>query len=155
MKTQQRTHLSGTLMGLAVAALLSGCATFTNACTDIGWTNRVDVQFTGPAAAIAIIETMEVCGEETCWKAPRPTATPTSPPGAIEAYEFPATAVTDTRWALAIGMDTPESITITARTADGTVLGTTESDVDWTRVGGTAQCGGPHEGGPVELDVAL
>ncbi len=116
--------------------------------------NTVDVQFAGSPEAITRVETMEVCGAGTCWEAPRPLATPTTPPGSSEAYEGPTIEVTDTRWTLPLDMETPESITITARSGDGTVLGTAASDVNWTRVGGTAHCGGPEHAGIVELSLA-
>ncbi|MGO2749804.1 MAG: hypothetical protein ACTIA6_07105 [Pseudoclavibacter sp.] len=151
MQTRRKTQLSAAILGLAAVPLLAGCSEIIGACPAVGWTNTVDVQFTGPAETIASIETMEVCGAGTCWEAPRPLATPTTPPGATEAYEGPTIEVTDTRWTLPLDMDTPESLTITARSGDGTVLGSAESDVDWTRVGGTARCGGPEHAGIVDL----
>lgn len=97
---------------------------------------------------------MEVCGAETCWEAPRPASTPTTLPGTTEVFEGLTTEVTDTRWSVPLDMETPESITITARAADGAIIGTTASPVTWTRVGGTAQCGGPHHAGIVDLALA-
>lgn len=154
MQSRRRTHLSAALLCLAAAPLLSGCSEIIGACSAVGWTNTVDVQFTASPEAIASVQTVEVCGAGTCWEAPRPLATPTTPAGASEAYEGPTLEVTETRWTLPLDMETPESITVTARSGDGTVLGTADSDVNWTRVGGTARCGGPAHAGIVDLTLA-
>lgn len=153
--TRRRIHLGAAVLGLAAVPLLDGCSNIVEACPAVGWANTVDVEFVGGAETIASIDTVEVCGGGSCWWAPRPWATPTTPPGSTEAYEGPTVEVTPTRWTLRLDMESPESLTVTARTSDGTVVGTTESKVEWTRVGGTANCGGPEHAGPLELGVTV
>ena len=50
-------------------------------------------------------------------------------------------------------MRSPETVTITAYSADGSVLARREVDLGWTRVGGSEACGGPATAGPVRLNI--
>ena len=40
-------------------------------------------------------------------------------------------------------MTTPDSVVVTVLGPDGATLADLETDLDWRRVGGTEECGGP------------
>jgi hypothetical protein len=50
-------------------------------------------------------------------------------------------------------MSAPKAVTVRASSADGTVLAERKVTLEWTRVGGTEQCGGPMEAPVVRLRV--
>jgi hypothetical protein len=42
-----------------------------------------------------------------------------------------------------LDMTTPDSVVVTVLGPDGATLADLETDLDWRRVGGTEECGGP------------
>ena len=45
--------------------------------------------------------------------------------------------------AVSFGMGTPDSVVVTVVGPDGAVLAEVHADLDWERVGGSEECGGP------------
>ncbi len=56
-------------------------------------------------------------------------------------------------WRFAVNMSSPDHVTAKALTASGEVLAEKEADLEWKRVGGSAQCGGPAQAPPIDLVV--
>ncbi|MFD2092456.1 hypothetical protein [Blastococcus deserti] len=44
-----------------------------------------------------------------------------------------------------LDMTAPDAVVVTVLAADGTELAEVDADLDWHRVGGSEDCGGPHE----------
>ena len=44
-----------------------------------------------------------------------------------------------------VGMSVPRTVVVTVLGPDGAVLAEIDADPDWERVGGSEECGGPHE----------
>ena len=44
-----------------------------------------------------------------------------------------------------VGMSVPDSVEVTVLGPDGAVLAEVDAAPDWVRVGGSEECGGPHE----------
>jgi len=57
------------------------------------------------------------------------------------------------RWWFDFVLGGPPRVTVTALAFDGSVLAEIASDLVWQRVGGTAECGGPMQAGPIILEV--
>lgn len=150
---------------------LASCASPT-ACPAIAWSNSLAVSLDGAVERVGMVE---FCVENTCSvPAPRPApstspvpgatpdanavpprspevATPSDPPK--EPSPFIASKADDRTWRFQLMMRTPEVAVIRARTAEGKVLAEREVSLQWTRVGGSGQCGGPSTAAPVTLTV--
>jgi hypothetical protein len=105
---------------LAAVLALAACDTAPTACPAVGWTNGLTVR---PAEDWPPGEgrTVRVDGAQG--------VAPLS--GRSAAVSFPMTA--------------PDSVAVTVLGPDGAVLGRVDADLDCERVGGSEECGGPHE----------
>jgi hypothetical protein len=56
-------------------------------------------------------------------------------------------------WTLVFYAQPPDTITLRAHGEDGMTLAEDEFSLEWTRVGGTEECGGPTKAGPLQLTV--
>ena len=152
--------------------LLAGCAGTGGppvACPAIGWLNNVLVELEGDVSAVAEVQG---CVDDVCSQVVRPPTTDVpveiitpAPGGTIDETgqkshpprellsPYMATPLDEDSWVINLDMDTPEIVTVRALAADGTVLVEGEFTLDWVRVGGSEQCGGPEEAGPVTLTV--
>lgn len=153
------------VFGLASALLLSlaasGC---TAACPTIGWINAVNVDLDGNVDDVAAVE---LCVDGVCAEAApvlrgadeplRPmTALPEDVATAVpsESSLLFSTARLDERsWRITFTTEAPDSITVRAVSATGDVLAEQDATLEWQRVGGSEQCGGPLEGTPIGLDI--
>ncbi|RAX46471.1 hypothetical protein DQ354_06085 [Arthrobacter sp. AQ5-06] len=66
---------------------------------------------------------------------------------------FYAERVDADTWRFTVSMSSPDHVTAKALSSTGAVIAEKEADLDWKRVGGSAQCGGPAEASPVLLTV--
>ncbi|MEO7123844.1 MAG: hypothetical protein ABI400_12150 [Lacisediminihabitans sp.] len=163
-----RRLLTGLVTVLALGSLLSGCSLIPQfACPTIGWVNSVTVELEG---SVEGVHTVELCVEGTCSVSadqlqveideplqlmttlpqdPEITA-PTSTPATTPPF---ATKVNDHTWTFNLMMGTAKEVTVRALTADGATI--TERDValEWKRVGGSEQCGGPAKTPPIVLSL--
>jgi hypothetical protein len=104
---------------VAILVLLTGCSQEPVVCSTIGWSNGVLVRLADDWPE----------GAER-------TLTGDGAEGAV--------SLVDGEAVLRFGFATPDSVTLVVRDAAG-VLAEHEADLDWTRVGGSAECGGPSE----------
>ncbi|RBY89150.1 hypothetical protein DQ244_15450 [Blastococcus sp. TBT05-19] len=116
---------------LAGLVLVSGCAGGT-VCSAVGWSNELVVEFADGWPAVEGGVTIEC--EPACYTDPLVDAeTATVDPADGGA----AGALLD--------MSTPDSVVVRVLGPDGTRLTELEAELEWRRVGGTEECGGPHE----------
>ena len=54
-------------------------------------------------------------------------------------------ALRGTSAALSFVLSSPDTVVVTVLGADGGTLAEVEADLDWVRVGGSEECGGPGE----------
>jgi hypothetical protein len=66
---------------------------------------------------------------------------------------FYAEQVDADTWRFTVNLSSPDHVTAKALTATGEVLTGKEALLEWKRVGGSAQCGGPSEVPSIELVV--
>jgi hypothetical protein len=114
----------------------------------MGWSNTVEVNLEGPA--VAHVDRLGFCMDPGCLV---PTTAPTQFPE-TGGGPYLATALNDGRWRVEFGMSAPAEVTIEAFAADGRTLGRTVSELDWRRVGGSEECGGPGQADPITLEVS-
>jgi hypothetical protein len=137
-------------MALLIAFGVSGCfpGIPPTACTTIGWSNAVEVNLDG--SAVADVDRLGFCIDHGCL-VPTAAATPFPETGG---GPYLATELGGGRWRVEVGMSTPEEVTIEAFAADGRTLGKTVTKLEWRRVGGSEECGGPAEASPINLEVS-
>ncbi|MFB6611897.1 hypothetical protein ACFCVO_16330 [Agromyces sp. NPDC056379] len=124
-------------LGLCIAVGGVGCAAGVPpfACTAIGYPSTVEVVVEG--AASADVDRVAVV----------------TPDGTDESISS-VTELDGSRWQVDFPTGAPSEVTVEAFTADGARLGSTTTALDWRRVGGTEECGGPREAGPVVIEAA-
>ncbi|MGH3588128.1 MAG: hypothetical protein ACRDQ0_17625 [Pseudonocardia sp.] len=104
------------------------------ACPAIGYSSVLEVTLTGDTSAVAHLQVRD--GDR--WQPPFPSGPDATAPA------IPSSRDGDT-WAFTLFYP-PNPIALRAVDEGGDVIARTEVDVDWVRVGGTAECGGPMEG---------
>lgn len=154
-------QLLGLVVALLMTVVVTGCST---ACPAIGWINSVSIHLNGNVRDVAVLE---LCADGECaTSAPLPqeseeslrvvrpeelaTVSSERPPGPSL---FSILRVDERNWRASVGMTTPETVTVRALSSTGQVLAEREVPLEWRRVGGTEQCGGPGEAGPADLDI--
>lgn len=133
----RRSALAGT--AAAVTLALGGCGggpLWSQACPAVGWINHVTVNVYGDSASVT---SLAICDGETCARGPGDTA-------ADMADLWYYVDRDGSTWSFDLGMSTPESVTVRAFGADDALLNESTVAPEWVRVGGSEQCGGPHEG---------
>ncbi len=159
------------LSGLAAASFvilaMTGCS-FGVACPAIGWINAVDIHVDGNASDVAVVE---FCVDGACGSS---ESSPLLSDGSVRLYTpgtFPPVAqsipptvsapiptlgisrIDERNWQALLGMTEPVTVTVRALSSTGQVLVEKVADLQWTRSGGSEQCGGPSTTGTVTLDV--
>ena len=126
---------------LAAAAVLSvaECDGVAEACPAIGWGSVLVVELApdwppGEGRSV-LVGCPEPCG------LPSPDGTPSGP------VRTGAAPLTGSSAAVSFVMETPDAVVVTVLGPDGAVLAEVDADLDWVRVGGSEECGGPHEAG--------
>ena len=127
-----------TLAWVAAVLALTGCdGGGTRACPAIAWGNGLTVELAGdwpPEEGRSV--------QVSCPGACRPEALEGTPSGSIR--EGVAPLVGD-RATVSFLMETPDEVHVAVLDPDGAVLAELTADPEWVRVGGSAECGGPHE----------
>jgi len=144
---------------IAVIAVLgiSRCATMgpdPRVCPAIGWINTVEINLVGPVGDVDLVR---LCIDTICTAGAEFPSTDTStfspsPEQTVIEGGY-STQVDDTTWSIAVDMSTPDDVTVQALSTGGVVLAETRTSLEWTRVGGSAECGGRGVTGPVELVI--
>ncbi|MFE4543130.1 hypothetical protein [Arthrobacter sp. NPDC056727] len=157
---------SAAWLALLLPALLpaTGCATV---CPAIAWINSLTMVLDGDTRVVARVQlcTKTVCSEATDGLQRRPvlptaTATPTGANGlglplglgSPERGIIVERTGTDT-WRFGFDMDAPGAVTVRALDSAGKILAERKVSLEWKRIGGTAECGGPATAAPVTLTV--
>ncbi|MGY1832959.1 hypothetical protein ACI8AA_21305 [Geodermatophilus sp. SYSU D01180] len=125
---------------LLAAGLAAGCAAGSGGpgevvCPAIGWVNAVRVQLTGDWPGPAPASVRVVC-EPSCGQVVRPDRDP-------ESRREVTAPLTGTTAGVPTETETPDAATVTVLAADGGTLAEVGADLDWVRVGGSEECGGP------------
>lgn len=147
---------------LAVCIPVAGCSTV---CPAIGWVNSITVELAGD---VSRVDTVRLCADGACSElrpvpgtpAPRIVVTtpldataPVTPNVQPTMAPFYAARIDAYTWRFTVSMSSPDHVTAKALSPTGAVIAEKEADLDWKRVGGSAQCGGPAEASPVLLAV--
>lgn len=128
--------------------------------------NTVRIELNGNAGSVAGIE---LCADGVCAASapvqqvpdeplrlatviPKDSATSAPAPTDIPLL-FSISRIDERTWQISLDMATPERLTLRAVSATGEVLAERDVALEWRRVGGSEQCGGPSDAGPVSLDI--
>lgn len=160
-----KVRLFGIVTTLLACLAVTGCSPF-GACPAIGWSNVVEVHLNGNVSEVASVELCVdgVCSTSTPYDSapfePRqmttlgPEQLPSISPAPAATYSpYFSTRVDERTWKFQVQISTPGSVTLRALSTAGTVLAEKDVVLEWRRVGGTEQCGGPGVAGPVSLDI--
>lgn len=126
--------LAAFVVGLVLVVLLaSRWGAGAGACPAVAWSNTLTIELGAdrPAAHAVRVDCPTPCGLVL--------GTPDDGP---DTHTRPL-ARGDTT--VSFEMAAPDSVTATVLAADGAVLTVAELDLDWVRVGGSTECGGPAE----------
>ncbi len=164
-------------LGLLLVVGTAGCSgSVPNACPALAWFNSLTVSLDGNVGKVSLVE---FCAADACSvradgpvRIPETSVSPGAVPGPATSLPvtpdptasgaaasgrpyspFTASRVDDRTWKVSLMMRSPETVTIKAYSADGSVLAQREVQLDWTRVGGSEACGGPETAGPVRLVI--
>jgi len=125
--------IAGGACGLAAALVLAACgAGAESVCPAIGWSNTLTVGLADDWPPVddgsLLVECSSRCG--------------------MYGREGPADELTvpldGASIVVQLDMTAPESVTVTVLGAAGAELAVLDADLDWERVGGSEECGGPH-----------
>lgn len=158
-----RIRRSGVAAVLLVTLAVTGCS-ITTACPAIGWTNTATIHLNGNVDGVA---TVELCADGVCATSDPLVQEPDEPLRVLTPEElaspapsrhtlpspFSISRVDERNWKAKVAMTTPETLTLRALNSTGQVLAEQDVALQWRRVGGSEQCGGPGEAGPVNLDI--
>jgi hypothetical protein len=128
--------IAGGACAMAVALAVGACgATGGTACPAVAWGSALTVQFADdwpPVAGGVTVRCVPGCMDAVL---------PDGAGGSAAATEPVAGSSVTVTYTLS----TPDSVVLTVLAPDGTALTEVDVDVDWRRVGGSEECGGPHE----------
>ena len=122
---------------LAVLALTGCDGGVAQACPAVAWGNALTVELAhdwlpGEGHSVRM----------SCPQPCHPEALGGTPSGPIQ--EGVAPLVGD-RATVSFVLETPDEVEVAVLGPDGAVLAELTADLEWVRVGGSAECGGPHE----------
>ncbi|MFF2832818.1 hypothetical protein ACFVSK_13725 [Cellulosimicrobium cellulans] len=119
-----------------VVVLVSRFSSGPRACPAVGYANLLEVVLTGDTGDVAHLQVHEG-DEHAVWQ-----PSPATGPDAAEPSVPPRDGDT---WTFTLFYP-PDQVGLRALDEAGEVLAQTEKNVDWVRVGGSEECGGPMEG---------
>ena len=154
--------ISRSAVVLMVAGLqLTACGSADVACPAVGWVSAVTVRLEGDLTAV---DDVQLCTPEGCSvpevAAPQPaspkSAVPSSPADAPPpAAPFVATRTAVDSWSFTVRGSLPGEVEARVLARDGALLAQLPSRLEWTRVGGSDECGGPMTAQPITLQLPV
>lgn len=148
---------------LVAAVPAAGCSTV---CPAVGYASIITVTVAGDNSAV---DEVQLCSNLGCSErqadyglpvpiktvAPdTPTPTETAPGSTHTPAPFLGTRTAPDTWAFTVSSaPLPQHVALRALSAGRTLLAQQETDLVWTRVGGSEQCGGPVTTPPIILRV--
>ena len=165
--------LGAALAASVVLTAVVGCSTqvVPTACPAIGYSTVVSVEVSGPrtdaVAAVQICSDDDGCSNGAPLQAPSdplesPSLKPPSPLVTPETHQsepvslfssFFTFRISEKSWEIGTGMVQPTVAIVQALDSSGEVLARTEAALEWTRIGGSEQCGGNTRSTTVRLDT--
>jgi hypothetical protein len=151
-----RSAVAFTAAGLQLAA----CGTTDVICPAVGWVSTVTVRLEGDVTAV---NEVELCTAEGCSVPDRTSQPPATPKSAVPnppvdpsppmpPFLSARTAVNS--WVFTVRGQLPDEVTARVLARDGTLLARQASRLEWTRVGGSEECGGPMTTQPITLQLS-
>lgn len=139
---------------------LSACGMTDVVCPAVGWGSSITVRLEGDVTAVSDVE---LCTAEGCsvpgLASPQPaspkSAVPDSPGGpSAPMAPFDSSRSAVNSWLFTVRGQLPEQVTARVLAEDGKLLAQRQSRLEWTRVGGSEECGGPMTTQPITLRLS-
>ncbi|HEX9086136.1 MAG TPA: hypothetical protein VF867_01255 [Arthrobacter sp.] len=139
---------------------LTACGTTDVICPAVGWVSTVTVRLEGDVTAVDDVELCTAGGCSVPDVAPPQPATPKSavpsppvdPSPSVAPFASSRTAVNS--WVFTVRGRLPDEVTARVLAKGGTLLAEQPSRLEWTRVGGSEECGGPMTTQPITLQLS-
>jgi hypothetical protein len=151
-------------MALGAVAVLSSCV-HSGICPAIGWPSSIEINLSG---STDVVDKVRLCVDEACTMEPPATDEPLvviesldprdfstfTPSPEVIPSEFGSYAdqIDQNTWSIPMVTGDGKDVRVQALSADGAVLAEIATDLEFVRVGGTEQCGGPTRA-EVELEI--
>jgi hypothetical protein len=154
-RSRTASRITGTVLALGAALTLAGCVT-PGVCPAIMWGRTIEITLTGPTEAV---DQVRLCVDAACTMEP---PAPDEPPVIVESFDpedfttftpAPETSpvefggyalrVDDDTWSISMFTGASGEVSVQALSADGVVLAETVTELEFARIGGTEECGGP------------
>jgi hypothetical protein len=139
---------------------LTACGTADVVCPAVGWVSTITVRLEGDVTAASEVE---LCTAEGCSvpdpASPQPaspkSAVPDSPGGpSPSTAPFTASQTAVNAWLFTVRGPLPHDVTTRVLASDGSLLAQQQSRLEWTRAGGSEECGGPLTTQPITLRLS-
>ncbi|GAA4655668.1 hypothetical protein [Arthrobacter cryoconiti] len=117
------------------------------ACPAATWANTLKVTLTGSQSAVAGAANITACAGSTC--IPLNPMFAKNAPNATDILAREANG----SWVFVMGEQPPSAVTLRVFDTAGNLLTQESRTLNWTRVGGTEQCGGPMAAMRVQVQV--
>ncbi|MCB5280797.1 MAG: hypothetical protein ABIP92_03495 [Arthrobacter sp.] len=144
---------------VAAALQLTACGSTDVVCPAVGWVSTITVRLEGDLTAV---DHVELCTPAGCSVPVVASAQPAAPKSAVpsppadpspSAAPFTSARTAINSWLFTVRGQLPEDVKTRVLTQDGTLLAGLESRPEWTRAGGSEECGGPMTTPPITLQL--
>jgi len=145
---------------LMVAGLqLTACGGTDVVCPAVGWVSTITVRLEGDLTAV---DDVQLCTPEGCSVPDVAAPQPASPKSAVPSSPvdpspptapFSATQTAVNSWSFTVRGQLPGEVKTRVLAQDGALLAERQYQREWTRVGGSDECGGPMTTQPITLQL--
>ena len=145
---------------LMVAVLqLTACGGTAVVCPAVGWVSTITVRLEGDLTAV---DDVQLCTPEGCSVPEVAASQPASPKSAVPSSPvdtspptapFDATRTAVNSWSFTVRGHLPAEVKTRVLARDGTLLTQQQVQLEWTRAGGSDECGGPMRTQPITLQL--
>ncbi|SFT70147.1 hypothetical protein [Arthrobacter sp. ov118] len=146
---------------MAAALQVTACGVNDVVCPAVGWVTTITVRLEGDLTAV---NDVQLCTPEGC-----SVTNPTSPQNASPKSAVPSSAddrslapspfiaskASINTWLFTVSGPLPDEVTTHVSAKDGTLIAQQHSHLEWTRVGGSEQCGGQMATPPIILQLPV
>jgi hypothetical protein len=153
------------LGGFIIATSISGCSGLVlDACPAVAYGSTLYVQLVGDASQIREVRLCDLDGNCSQFDDDSQPFRTDPPLKVVDPSDYTPAPSTEAlppyiargggnSWSLDMLLDRADRGTITAYNTDGTVAAEVTTEWEWTRIDGSAKCGGTTEAGPVILNL--
>jgi hypothetical protein len=146
---------------MAAALQVTACGVNDVACPAVGWVTTITVRLEG---ALGAVNDVQLCTPEGCSVPNATSPQAASPKSAVPSSAddrslapspFLASKTAINTWLFTVSGPLPDEVTTHVAAKDGILIAQQHSLLEWTRVGGSEQCGGQMTTPPIILQLPV